>query len=169
MELRAAEILARLRQRRHEMRMLGACQRDHSEAMRKWRKVLLELVRWTACRNEMDFIEIEPAIGGARHHKMSAVDGIERAAKQGDAARMMFRGGAVRLRCRQCASQRIPILDFLMNCRLPLRGDRKGQLQRRLASLHPPKSGQGSRAESCRERRPSTGPVPSRPRRPRRK
>src|SRR5437763_14909036 len=82
-ELRAAEILARLRQRRHEMRMLGACQRDHSEAMRQWRKVLRELVRWTACRNEMDLIEIEPALGGARHHKMCAVDGIERPANRG--------------------------------------------------------------------------------------
>src|SRR5207237_10504872 len=66
-ELRAAEILARLRQRRHEMRMLGACQRDHSEAMRKWRKELLENVRWTACGNELDYIELEPAIDGARH------------------------------------------------------------------------------------------------------
>src|SRR5256884_788119 len=41
-----------------------------------------------------------------------SVDGIERAAEQGDAARMMFRGGAVRLRYGQCASRGISIPIF---------------------------------------------------------
>jgi hypothetical protein len=33
--------------------------------VRKWRKVLLEFVRWTTGGDEVDFVEIEAAIGGA--------------------------------------------------------------------------------------------------------
>ena len=40
-QLRTAEVLARLRQRRDEVRMLGATQRNHREAMGERRKVLL--------------------------------------------------------------------------------------------------------------------------------
>ena len=69
-------------------------------------------MRRPARGNEVNFIEIEAAIGGTRHAKVSAVDGIERAAEQGDAARMMFRGGAVRLRYGQCASRGISIPIF---------------------------------------------------------
>src|SRR5262249_36364475 len=118
MKLRSAEILPCFRQRRHKVRMLRASQRHHGKAVRKRRKVLFELVRWSARRNEMDFVKIEAPVGGARHTEMSAMDGVEGAAEQGDAAGMMFRGGAVRLRDRQCASQGISILDFLMNCGL---------------------------------------------------
>ena len=70
-------------------------------------KVLFKLVRRPARGNEVNFIEIEAAISGARHAKVSAVDGIERAAEQGDAARMMFRGGAVRLGGGQYASREV--------------------------------------------------------------
>jgi hypothetical protein len=37
------------------------------------------------------------------------VNRVERAAKKRNAARMMFCGGAVRLRCGQCASQRAAV------------------------------------------------------------
>jgi len=37
---------------------------------------------------------------------MAVVDGIERTAKERDAARVMFSGGAVRLRGGQCFSQK---------------------------------------------------------------
>ena len=60
--------------------------------------MLLEFVRWAAGRNEMNFVEIEAAIGSARDGEMSVVDGVERAAKKRDAARMMFCGRAVGLR-----------------------------------------------------------------------
>src|SRR6266704_4349469 len=111
------------------MRMLSARQRDHGEAMWKRREVLFELVGRPASRNKMHFIEIEATVGRARHAKMSAVDGIKRAAEQRDAARMMFRSGAVRLRCRQCASQGLSLSDFLMNWGLRPSDGRKGQLQ----------------------------------------
>src|SRR5215472_14311806 len=100
MKLRSAEILACFRKRRHKMRMLGASQGHHREAMRKRCKVLFEFVGRTARRNEVHFVKIKPPVGGARHAEMSAVDGVEGAAEQRDAAKMMFRGGAVRLRNR---------------------------------------------------------------------
>jgi hypothetical protein len=88
-ELRAGKILASFGERWNEMRMLGAGQRDHGETVREWRKVLLEFMRRTAGRDEMNFVEIEAAVGGARDSEMAVVDGIERAAKQGDAAGLM--------------------------------------------------------------------------------
>src|SRR6266567_5942684 len=139
MKLRAAEVFPRFGQRRYEMRMLGASQRHHGEAMRKWREMLFELVRRPAGRNEMDFIEIEAAVGRVRDAKVSAVDGIERAAEQPNAAWMMFLGGAVRLRCRQCASQGFSVSDFLMNWGFRPSDGPKGQLPRPLQGcrLHP--------------------------------
>jgi hypothetical protein len=56
------------------------------------------------------------------------VYGIERTAKERDTSRLVFCGGAVRLRGGQCASQELANLDFLMNSRLRWRGARKGQL-----------------------------------------
>lgn len=52
----------------------------------------------------MDFIKIEVAIGRARYGEMAVMNRIEGAAEEGDAARMMFYGGTMRLRGRQCAS-----------------------------------------------------------------
>ena len=46
----------------------------------------------------MNFVEIEAAIGGTRHGEMAVVNRIEGAAEKRDATRMMFCGGAVRLR-----------------------------------------------------------------------
>jgi hypothetical protein len=72
--------------------------------MRERGEVLLEFVRRPAGGNEMDFVKIETAIGGARDGKMAVVDGIERAAEERDTARVMFSCGAVRLRGGQCFS-----------------------------------------------------------------
>jgi hypothetical protein len=55
----------------------------------------------------MNFVEIEAPVGGARYRKMAGVNGIERASEERDAARMMFRGGAVRLGGGQYASREV--------------------------------------------------------------
>jgi len=98
LELCAAEILAGFGKRGNEVRMLRAGQRDHGKAVRERREVLLQLVRRPARGNEVELIEIEASVGGAGHGKMAVVNGIERTAEKSDAARMMFGGGAVRLR-----------------------------------------------------------------------
>jgi hypothetical protein len=105
-ELRAAEVFSGFGKRRDKVRMLGAGQRDHGKSMRERSKVLLQLVRRPAGGDEMDFVEIETAVGGARDGKMAVVDGIEGAAKERDTARVMFSGGAVRLRSGQCFSRK---------------------------------------------------------------
>ena len=43
--------------------------------------MLLELMRRAAGGDEMDFIEIEPAISGARNAKVAAMNRVERTAK----------------------------------------------------------------------------------------
>jgi hypothetical protein len=73
--------------------------------MREGSQVLLQFVRRPAGGDEMHFVEIKTAVRGARNGKMAVMNGIERAAKKRDTARMMFRGGAVRLRSGQCFSQ----------------------------------------------------------------
>src|SRR5215472_4982657 len=124
--------------------MLCASQRDHGKAMWKRRKMLFEFVRRPARGNEVNLVKIESPVGGARHAEMSAVDGVEGAAKKPDAARMMFRGGAVRLRYRQCASQGISMPDFLMNCGLRERVAWNGQLRSLQAHSRRPKRVQSS-------------------------
>src|SRR6266852_561094 len=114
MQLRPAEVFSGLRHRRHEVRMLRAGQRHHRKTMREWRQVLLQLVRWPAGRNEVNFIEIKSPVRGSRHRKMPGVNGIKRASKQRDAARMMFYGSALRLRGGQYASRSFT-LHFLTN------------------------------------------------------
>ena len=101
-ELRAGEILASFSEGWDEVRMLRASERNHGKTMRKRSEMLLELVWRTTGGNEMDFVEIEAAVCSAGDSKMAVVDGIERAAKERDAARMMSCGGAVRL----CGGQR---------------------------------------------------------------
>ena len=86
------------------MRMLGARERDHREAVRKRRQVLLQLVRRAAGGDEMNFVEIEAAVRSARDGKMAVMNRVEGSAKKRDAARMMLCGGAVRLRGGQCVS-----------------------------------------------------------------
>ena len=83
------------------MRMLGAGKRDHGESVRNGSKVLLQLMRRPAGRDEMHFVKINAPVGGARHDEVTTVNGIKRTAKERDAARMMFCGGAVRLRSGQ--------------------------------------------------------------------
>jgi hypothetical protein len=53
----------------------------------------------------MDLVKIETAVGRAGDGQMAVMYGIKRTAKERDAARMVFGGGAVRLRYGQCASQ----------------------------------------------------------------
>ncbi len=89
MQLRTSKILAGFSEGRNEMRMLGAGERNHGVAMRKWREVLFQLVRRAAGWNEMDFVKIEAAVRGARDGEMSVVNGIEGAAKQSNAAGLM--------------------------------------------------------------------------------
>src|SRR5258708_7904152 len=98
-----AEILAGFGERRHEVRVLGACQRHHREAVRERRKVVA-FMWWTARWDEVDFVEVEPAVGGARDGQMAVVDWVERSAKQRNAARMVARGGARKLGGRQWCS-----------------------------------------------------------------
>jgi hypothetical protein len=97
-QLCPGEVLPGFGERWNEVRMFRARERNHSEAVRKGRKMLLQFMRWPAGGDEVNFIEIKAAVRGARDSKMSIVYGIERAAKQSDAARMMFCGRAVRLR-----------------------------------------------------------------------
>ena len=121
MQLGAAEIFAGFGERRDEMRVLGAGERDHGKAVREGREVLLELVRRPAGGDEMDFVEIKTAVGSAGDGQVAIMNRIEGAAKERDTARMVFGGGAVRLRYRQCASQgrvagiRGTRTNFLMN------------------------------------------------------
>jgi len=98
MKLRAAEIVAGFGKRGNEMWMLGASERDHRKAVRKGSEVLLQFVRRPARGDEVEFVEIETPVGGAGDGKMAVVDGVEGTAENRDAARMMFCGGAVRLR-----------------------------------------------------------------------
>ena len=77
--------------------------------------MLLELVRRTACRDEMNFVEVETAIRGARNGEVAIVDGVEGAAEQCDTTRVVFCGGALRLRGGQYASQEVTVVNFLTN------------------------------------------------------
>ena len=77
--------------------------------------MLFELVRRPARRNEMNFVEIETAVGGAGNGKMAIVNRVERTAEQRDATRMMLCGGAMRLRGGQCASREVTVVNFLTN------------------------------------------------------
>ena len=64
-----------------------------------------QLVWRAAGRNEMNLIEIKTSVCGASDRQVAVMNWVERSAKQRDAARMMFCGGALRLRCGQYASQ----------------------------------------------------------------
>ena len=96
-KLVAGEIVAGFGQRGNEMGMVGASKRDHGEAVGEGREMLLEFVRRTAGRDEVNLVEVEAAIGRPRDGEVSVVDGIEGATKKRDVAGMMFSGSAVRL------------------------------------------------------------------------
>jgi hypothetical protein len=104
MKLRPAEVVSSFHQRRDKVRVIGARQGYHSEAVRKRRQVLLQFVGRAAGRNEMDFVKVKAAVRRARDSQVAIVNRIEGSAKEGNAARVMFYGGAMRLRGRQCAS-----------------------------------------------------------------
>ena len=104
-KLGAAEIFTCFGDRRDKMRVFGAGERDHSKSMRKRCQVLLQLVRRAAGRDEVDPVEIEAAVCGARYGQVAIVNRVKGSAEQGDAARVMFCGGALRLRGGQYASQ----------------------------------------------------------------
>jgi len=87
------EIVAGFGERREEVSVSGAGQRSHGETMRERRGVLLELVRRTAGNDEVNLVEMKAALRGASHRKMAGVNGIERAAVEGDVARA--RGSAM--------------------------------------------------------------------------
>jgi hypothetical protein len=97
------------------MRVLGAGERSHGEPVRERRQVLFELVRRAARRNDMNLVKIEAPVGGAGHGEMAVVNRIEGTAEERNAARVMFGGGAMRLRCGQCASRKESAINFLTN------------------------------------------------------
>jgi hypothetical protein len=104
-QLVAGEVFTGFGERRNEMRVFGARQRDHGVTVRKRSEMLLQFVGRTASRDEMNFVEIETAIGGAGDGKMAVMNRVERATKNGDTAWMVFGGGAaVGLRGGQCCS-----------------------------------------------------------------
>lgn len=96
-KLRAGKIFAGFGERWDEVRMFRASERNHCEAVRKRREMLFEFMRRPACWDEMNFVEVETAVGGARYGEVAIVNRVERAAKKRDAARMVFCGSAVRL------------------------------------------------------------------------
>ena len=54
-------------------------------------------MRRPAGGDEMNFVEIEAAVGGAGDGEVAVVNRVEGAAKERDTAGMMFSGSAVRL------------------------------------------------------------------------
>jgi len=66
--------------------------------------MLLEFVRRTAGRDEMNLVEVETAIGGTSDREMSGMNGIKRTTKECDASGLMLCRGAVSLRCGQSFS-----------------------------------------------------------------
>ena len=96
-KLTAGEIVAGLGEGRYEVRMVRTSERDHGEAVRERREMLLEFVRRAARRDEMDFVEVEAAVSSSRDGEMAVVDWVKGTAKQRDAAGMKFCGSAVYL------------------------------------------------------------------------
>ena len=94
------------------MRMFGAGEREHGEAVGERSQVLFQFVRRPAGRDEMNFVEIEAAVGGASHGEVAIVNRIEGAAEKRDTARVMLCGGAMRLRGGQYASQEETVIQY---------------------------------------------------------
>ena len=77
---------ARFRERSDEARMIGAGQRHHGVTIRVGGHAAAMLVRRAARGNEMNFVEMKAALGGARDGQVADVDGIECAAEERDPA-----------------------------------------------------------------------------------
>jgi hypothetical protein len=58
-------VFAGVGQRRKEVRMIGAGQRDHRKAMRERSHLVPGLVRWMSAGHEVHFVEMEAALRGA--------------------------------------------------------------------------------------------------------
>ena len=114
-KLCAAEVFASFGERGNEMRMLGAGERGHRETVRERSEVLLEFVRRPASGNEMDFVEVEAAVGSAGHGEVAIVNRVEGAAEERDTTRVVLCGGAMRLRSGQYASEEEDEVNFLTN------------------------------------------------------
>jgi len=89
MQLRTSKILAGFSEGRNEMRMLGAGERNHGVAMRKWREVLFHLCGGRLAGTKWISSKLKRRVRGARDGEMSVVNGIEGAAKQSNAAGLM--------------------------------------------------------------------------------
>ena len=73
-------------QRSNETRVVRAGQRHHGVAVRVGSHTAAMFMRWPPGGNEMSFVEMKSAFGGARYREMADVNRIESAAKQSDAA-----------------------------------------------------------------------------------
>src|ERR1700676_1171769 len=76
-QLGAAEVLPSFGERWNEVRMFRAGQGNHCKAVRKRREMLFQLVRRTAGRNEMNFVEIKAAVGRARDSQVAVMDRVK--------------------------------------------------------------------------------------------
>src|SRR5258708_385912 len=92
---------AGFRERRDEPRMIGAGDRGHRIPVGVGSHSSAMLVRRTPCGNEMNFVQMKTALGGARYSEVADVNRIECAAKKRDAplARLLS-GNAVGFRRR---------------------------------------------------------------------
>src|SRR5215831_1074148 len=100
------------------MRVLGAGQGHHCEAVRKRRQMLFEFVRRPAGGHEVDFVEVKTPVRSARYRQVAVVYRIERTSKKRNAARSVFCGGAVRLGSGQRGSSREATAIFARKCGL---------------------------------------------------
>ncbi len=96
---------AGFRKRWDEARMIGAGDRHHRVAVRVGGHAAAMLVRRMPGGNEMNFVEMKAALGGARHGEMADVNGIEGAAEKRDAAlARLLPGNAVCLPAARCST-----------------------------------------------------------------
>src|SRR5579863_185879 len=92
---------AGFRERWDEPRMIGAGDRHHRVSVGVGSHSRAMLVRRPPRGNEMNFVQMEAAFGGARHGKVPDVNGIESAAEKRNAAFVLpLPGNAARFRWR---------------------------------------------------------------------
>src|SRR5712672_835427 len=79
-------VRAGFRKRCDEARMIGAGNRHHGVTIRVRSHAPAMFMRWTSRGNEMNFVQMKPALGRARDCKVADVNGIECAAEERDPA-----------------------------------------------------------------------------------